>query len=181
VASLWAYLFSSLALLFSVFSFFYLRSYLKKRTNVDRIPEDTREMVGQLIDEIDYAADRDSELVKARVENLKAILAEADRRIGTLNREVETRVRRDAAYSELGRPKKQRVPPPAAAPPRETPPAAASPAEIPATPQSPLRTTTEEIILLSAAGLSPAQIAAKMKLTITEVEMYLVLHAPRVV
>jgi DNA-binding NarL/FixJ family response regulator len=182
MASFWAYLFSSFALLFSIFSFFYLRSYLKKRTNVDRIPEDTREMVDQIINEIDRAADRDSELVEARVEKLKAILAEADRRIGTLNREVESRLRRDAAYRELGRPKTpRRTPntpaPNAAEPPRETPPPAEAPPA--AAEKTPARTRTEEIVLLSAAGLGPAQIAAKLKLTITEVEMHLVLHSSR--
>jgi hypothetical protein len=104
------YIFSSLALLISVVSFFYLLSYIKKRTAVERIPEDTQEAVQQIIDEIDRITDRDSQLIEERVSQLKSILEETDRRIGTLSREVESRNRRDTAYAELGKGKKPSPP-----------------------------------------------------------------------
>ncbi|MDR3301122.1 MAG: hypothetical protein LBT01_01140 [Spirochaetaceae bacterium] len=107
-----AYIFSSLALLVSVVSFFYLRFFVKRRTAIERIPEETQEAVQQILDEIDRITDRDSQLVEERVKQLKIILAETDRRIATLSREVESRPRRDTAYSELGKARQTHSPAP---------------------------------------------------------------------
>ncbi|MDR3325472.1 MAG: hypothetical protein LBS82_05780 [Spirochaetaceae bacterium] len=105
-----AYFFSALALLISVASFFYLSFYVRRRTAIERIPEDAKEAVRQIIDEIDRITDRDSRLVEERVNQLKALLEETDRRIGVLSHEVESRDRRDAAYAEAG--KHKNAPPP---------------------------------------------------------------------
>lgn len=180
-----AYLFSSLALMVSVISFFYLRSYIIKKTDASRLPAETRAEVQQIINEIDRITDRDSALVEERVARLKELLADADRRVGLFGREVESHSRRDAAYAELGRRKKSAPRPPDEEVPLFAPDgsgALAQPAPPPdaqSTPQPPPAPETprkDQIVLLAASGLSPAQIAVKLGMTITEVEMFLVLH-----
>jgi hypothetical protein len=86
-----AYIFSSIALLVSVISFFYLRRYVTKRTTVERIPQDTREAVNQILNDIDRITDRDSLLVEERVRKLKALLEETDKRLAVLIKEQEAR------------------------------------------------------------------------------------------
>jgi DNA-binding NarL/FixJ family response regulator len=163
-----SYLFSALALIVSVVSFFYLRFYIKKRTSTDMIASDVREEVQRIIDEIDRVTDRDSELVEERVRQfnagmeqrtsqLNAVLDEADRRIGVLSREVDVHVRREDAYAERGRQRAES---------REQ-----------RTENREQRagggglSNRERVLLMSARGVSSAQIAAKLGITITEVEM----------
>jgi predicted ATP-dependent protease len=76
-----AYIFSSAALLISVVSFFIIFFYVKARTRADRIPPETRQEAAKIINEIDRITDRDSELIEARVKNLKSLLEDVDRRI----------------------------------------------------------------------------------------------------
>jgi hypothetical protein len=92
-----AYIFSSIALLFSVISFFILLSYIRKRTVIERIPAETREAVAQIINEIDRITDRDSALIEERVAKLKSILQDVDKRIATYEKQI---------YFELGRQKR---------------------------------------------------------------------------
>jgi hypothetical protein len=170
-----SYLFSALALMISVVSFFYLRFYIRKRTAMDMIASNVREEVQRIINEIDRVTDRDSELVEERVrqfnaemeqrtKQLNTVLDEADRRIGVLSREVDVHVRRDDAYAERG---KQR------AESREQ----RAESREQTTDNREQRaggeglSNRERVILMSARGLSSAQIAAKLGITITEVEM----------
>ncbi|MDR2509120.1 MAG: hypothetical protein LBC77_00590 [Spirochaetaceae bacterium] len=175
------YLFSSLALLVSVFTFFYLRFWVVKRTSSDRLLEDKRGAAREIINEIDRVTDRDAVLIERRVEELKSILADADRRILTLGRELEGRQRRDEAYAEIGRKKKAGLLP---KPKNDTAlfdQPAAQPA-LPAAPEPPAAnklSRSDEIVLLSASGNTPAEIAAKLDMTITEVEITLVLRKQR--
>ncbi|MDR2468596.1 MAG: hypothetical protein LBD22_06525 [Spirochaetaceae bacterium] len=174
-----AYFFASLALIISALSFLYLRAFVIKKTSAARISQEVREEVQHIITEIDRVTDSNMFLIEQRIEQLKTILTDADRRIGALGREVEARDRRDAAYAELGRKKK-----PSATstnktdgtdknelfdggPAPEQPVVAVPPTQY---------TKQEQIILLSASGLTPAQISAKLNMTITEIEMVLVLH-----
>jgi uncharacterized membrane protein len=200
-----AYLFSSIALLLSVLSFFYLRAFVIKKTAVERIPEETRDAVRQIIEEINRITDRDAQLVEKRVDDLKKIIAEAERRIGVLTREIEARPRREAVYAELGRKGKiereindfagaagtfasdsSAVLPETSASVKEHQPSAAVQNHAVKMPEKNTLDNDifgggapnkiEQIILLSASGLTPVQIAARLNTTITEVEMSLVLH-----
>lgn len=154
------------ALALSVFSFFYFKSFVKKQLNSPWILNEARVEVQRLINDIEACTDRDTLLVNARVEQLKSLLTEADRRIGAFERDVETRKRRDSAYSELGRKKSV----PQSAPPAPSP-SAAKPAELFSTKED----KKEKVLLRSAQGASAAEIASEFNMTITEVEMTLVL------
>jgi hypothetical protein len=83
------YIFSAAALLISVISFFFMFFYVKKRTAIDRIPQETRQAVAAIIGEIDRITDRDSELIEERIKNLKSLLEGIDRRIAVYERQVE--------------------------------------------------------------------------------------------
>ena len=170
--------FSSLALILSAVSVF----FVIKRTNAQRLSdailEDTRIAVRQMINDIDRVCDRDTQLVEIRVEKLKAVLADADRRISVIVREVEAKDRRDAVYSELGKKKKNGKQAAGTlqgdslfASEKEVVPEAAPEKERVAAPSK-----KDQILLLSAKGFSTTQIAAKLGMTVTEVEMLLVLH-----
>jgi hypothetical protein len=143
-----AYVFSAAALLISVCTFFCLRASVNRRLSASRIPEETREAVAQIINEIDRITDRDSQLIEERVRALKTILAETDRRVQALA----------AALSAA---------PPAA--PAAAPEAEAAPPEVVASPGA---------AALAARGLSSAAIAARLGKSVTEVEMELYLHRP---
>jgi hypothetical protein len=157
-----SYIFSALALLMSVVSFFYLRFYIKKRTSINIIEQDAREAVRQIINEIDRITDRDSALVEQRVKQfneemetrkkqLNAVLNEADRRIGVLSREVDVHVRRDDAYAKIES-REQRV-------------------ESRDLQNGAGLSNKEKALLMSARGVSSAQIANELGITVTEVEM----------
>ncbi|MDR2600916.1 MAG: hypothetical protein LBC53_00465 [Spirochaetaceae bacterium] len=104
-----AYIFSSIALLASVTGFFYIRQYVKKRTSVERIPQDVRDAVNQIINEIDRITDRDSMLIEDRVHKLQKILEETDKRLNLLIKESEAR--RPAGISaNIQSPLKQETP-----------------------------------------------------------------------
>jgi hypothetical protein len=159
-----SYLFSALALIISVTSFFYLRFYIKKRTSTNMIASDIREEVRHTINEIDRITVRDSDLVEERVRQFKAdigertkqinvLLDEADRRIGVLSREVGSHIRREDAYAETG---KQRVVSNERGADMQT---------------GAVLSNREKVLLMSAQGSTSAQIAAKLGITITEVEM----------
>lgn len=84
-------------------SFLYFRSYLKNRTRPERILSDLRDEVDKLIAEIDATTDRDVQLVEDRIKALRALLDDADKRIGVLRREAERRGAEERAYAEFGR------------------------------------------------------------------------------
>ncbi|HOJ99048.1 MAG TPA: hypothetical protein PLW34_05775 [Termitinemataceae bacterium] len=90
-------------LLLWALSLWYLRWYVKKRTEPARILEKLEAEVAQLVREIDATTDRDITLIEERVKQLKALLEETDRRIVSYKREVERRLQEERAYQELGR------------------------------------------------------------------------------
>lgn len=90
-------------LLLWALSLWYLRWYVKKRTEPARILEKLEVEVAQLVREIDAITDRDITLIEERVKQLKTLLEETDRRIVSYKREVERRVQEERAYQELGR------------------------------------------------------------------------------
>ncbi|GMO26952.1 MAG: hypothetical protein Ta2F_02550 [Termitinemataceae bacterium] len=83
-----AYIFASIALLVSVGAGIFLFFYIQKRTSHDFIIEKVRTEVNMLINEVDRITDRDSELIKERINNLKQLLADIDKRILLYHNEV---------------------------------------------------------------------------------------------
>ncbi len=84
-------------------SFLYFRSYLSRRTSAQRVLSEFRDEVDKLVAEIDAATDRDVQLVEDRMKALRALLDEAEKRVGTMRREVERRSSEERAYAELGK------------------------------------------------------------------------------
>ena len=98
-------LISAATLIFTVISFFYLKSYLKRRTEImfiqDRILSEIREEVDGILSAIDETADRDISLIDEREKSAKALLEEIDKRLGVYVRELEKRRAADDAYAAI--------------------------------------------------------------------------------
>ncbi|MDR0540520.1 MAG: hypothetical protein LBG74_08510 [Spirochaetaceae bacterium] len=152
-----AYIFSSAALLAAVAGFFYLRAYVKKRTTIERVPAQTREAVDLILNDIDRVTDRDSLLVEERVRALREILAEVDKRIRILNKELAAQRPTVAAAS----------PPPPQAAAYNARGEGYKPAEGAQTPPQEQPGVAE----LAARGLPAAAIAARLGKPLAAVEM----------
>ena len=142
---------SAASLVLVVFSFFFLRRYIARKTAAREMLADYREEVYRLIAEIDAAADRDSLLVEERIKTLKKLIDDTDRRIGVYMRELQRSREGEAMYTSLGRgiraaldsrtPPEERARENAAAakpeePPQAAPPPAPAPPDSEATPQA---------------------------------------------
>jgi len=79
---------SFICLAVCVIIFLYLKWYIKKRTTSSGLDERQTEVV-KLIDEIDRITDRDSQLVEDRVNKLKILLQDVDKRIALYEKEIE--------------------------------------------------------------------------------------------
>jgi len=88
---------------FCVFMFFYFKWYIKRRTSVLGQLEEYRTEVYRLIAEINAVTDRDSQLVEDRIEKLRAVLDETDKRISVYVKELEKSRTGEALYASLGR------------------------------------------------------------------------------
>jgi hypothetical protein len=190
--------FSAVTLALCSFFFVYLRHFLKRRTSVERILGEYRNEVLKLIADIDAATDRDSRLVEERIISLKKLLEDTDRRISVYVRELDRSRSGAMLYTNLGRglkagspaPEGQAAAPAAPAPPAEQPAAVSPPAvsspPVPPPPvpspapdgaaakasagKQPLR---EKIAALAAQDLSPADIASRLKISLSEVDLAL--------
>ncbi|MDR1588372.1 MAG: hypothetical protein LBS57_13035 [Treponema sp.] len=187
--------FSAATLALCGFFFVYLRHYLKSRTSAGRLLGEYRNEVLRLIADIDAATDRDSLLVEERIKTLKRLLEDTDRRISVYIRELDRSRSGAALYANLGRGAKaggpatedqaaapaEDVRPPAekilpASPPALSSPAVPSPAPEGAEAvkdsagKQPLR---ETIVALAAQDLSPADIASRLKISLSEVDLAL--------
>jgi hypothetical protein len=94
---------SAASLCIVVFSFFYFRRYIARKTAARELLADYRAEVYRLIAEIDAAADRDSLLVEERIKTLKKLIDDTDRRIGVYMRELQRSRTGEAMYASLGR------------------------------------------------------------------------------
>ncbi|MDR2403193.1 MAG: hypothetical protein LBD78_04115 [Spirochaetaceae bacterium] len=182
-------IFSAASLILCGFFFLYFRSYLKKRISPEGLLEDYQDEVNKLISDIDAATDRDTYLVEERIKSLKSLMEEVDRKIGVYIQEFDRRRNSEAVYTALGRKSAQTAAPPRPDPLREPkipgseepsvqaagPSASAgavSPEPAPPKPR-PLR---EQIAELAAQGLSPAVISARLKVSLSEVELALAIQ-----
>ncbi|MDR0624437.1 MAG: hypothetical protein LBG10_08415 [Treponema sp.] len=184
-------IFSAASLMLCGFFFLYFRSYLKKRISPEGLLEEYQDEVNKLISEIDAATDRDAYLVEERIKSLKSLMEEVDKKIGVYIQEFDRRRNSETVYTALGRKAAQAVAPsrpgslpesgekkssrpeeaaavPSALPPQtgDLPPAVSGQA-VPRNP-APLR---EQITALAAQGLSPAVISARLKVSISEVDL----------
>ncbi|MCL2276935.1 MAG: hypothetical protein FWC21_03465 [Treponema sp.] len=104
----------------NLLSFFYLKWYVKKRTTFTELDDRQAELSqslkqsGMLIAEIDSITDRDSQLIEDRINKLKEILRDVDKRVETYEKElenfsrIEERINKNAPknetlYTSLGR------------------------------------------------------------------------------
>ena len=94
---------SAISLCICVFSFFFFRWYIARKTAARELLADYHAEVYRLIAEIDAAADRDSLLVEERIKTLKKLLDDTDRRIGVYMRELQRSKNGEAMYASLGR------------------------------------------------------------------------------
>ncbi|MCL2244208.1 MAG: hypothetical protein FWC03_07045 [Treponema sp.] len=141
--------------------------------------------VHRLIAEIDSATDRDSMLVEDRINKLKTILEETDKRIAVYARELDRSRTGEALYTSLGRGIRAALnthaePPPqtpsiqtsaASNPPLtqyEDKPVESSQAESAPNSKRQLRIKIESMV---NNGLTPAEIASNLKISIAEVDL----------
>jgi hypothetical protein len=195
---------SIISLCLCVFSFFFFRRYIARKTAARELLADYRAEVYRLIAEIDAAADRDSLLVEERIKTLRKLLDDTDRRISVYMRELQRSRHGEAMYASLGRgiraaldsrtPQLELIPP-ETTPPEPTP-TPTPPVEAPPPPETPPQETDEnaasgkrkpkkaklkvQIAELSAQGLPPSQIASRLNLSLAEVDLALnLLHRPQ--
>ena len=98
-----SFLFSILALIISVFSLFYFRSYLKRRTSQERILSELQEEVNIILKSINEVTERDITLIEEREKELKSLLAEIEKRLKTYIREMDQTRNVEEVYLELGK------------------------------------------------------------------------------
>jgi DNA-binding NarL/FixJ family response regulator len=98
-----SFLFSLFALIICVFSFFYFRSYLKRRTGQERILSELQEEVNFILKSINEITERDITLIEEREKELKGLLDEIEKRLKTYIKEMDQARIAEEAYKELGK------------------------------------------------------------------------------
>jgi hypothetical protein len=193
---------SAASLCLCVFGFFFFRRYIERKTAARELLADYRAEVYRLIAEIDAAADRDSLLVEERIKTLKNILEDTDRRISVYMRELQRSKAGEAMYANLGRgiraaldsrspqlelsfpqesssqelpvPKETPVPLDPSAPLKSPVSRSSVPLHTAAARRKPKKNKIKvQIAEMSAQGLSPAEVASRLNLSMTEVELAL--------
>ncbi|GHV05114.1 hypothetical protein FACS189485_11620 [Spirochaetia bacterium] len=106
-------IFSGASLVLCGFFFIYFTLYIKRRTERANILGDYQDEVNKLIADIDSATDRDLILVEDRINALKKLLEDVDKRLAVLTREEDRRRSSEAVYTHLGRQMKLTVQEPA--------------------------------------------------------------------
>jgi hypothetical protein len=96
-------IFAAASLILSGFSFLFCFAYIKRRTGRERILVELKDEVDSLILDVNEITNRDTFLVEDRVKTLKALLADTDRRIVLLSKEVNRRQSQEEVYVELGK------------------------------------------------------------------------------
>jgi len=87
---------------FCVFMFFYFKWYIKRRTSVSGQLEEYRTEVYKFIADINAVTDRDSQLIEDRIEKLRTLLDETDKRISVYVKELEKSRTGELVYTKLG-------------------------------------------------------------------------------
>jgi hypothetical protein len=156
-----ALILSGLSLISCAVFWIYAVFYLKRRTGQEHILAEFREEINKLIAEIDAATDRDSILVEERINHVKALLEELDKRISTHAR-------------ELSRSQLPAIPPNASKKEAETLTIRVSHEQI-----NTALPLAEQAVALSKAGIATTLIANRLGMTIAEVELALTLSSKK--
>ena len=165
------------ALIISILSFIFLRTYLKRRTGQERILAEFREEVNNILLTIDETTERDISLIEEREKKLKSLLEEIDKRLRLYVREMERHNKADethaalsalnskpvVTYADLGKKRYKGPLLPEITPDDESKPEAASPLI-----NQPSK--SEQIRSFLRSGLSEAAIASRLEISISEVE-----------
>jgi len=186
-------------IVFCLFFFFYVKWYIKRKTSASELLAEYRSEVYRLNADINAVTDRDLMLVEDRIKKLKEILEDTDKRIKVYVQELDRSRSGEALYTSLGRgiraalktsPETQPASAPAPAPER----APELSAQMPkltivrqektavdslvqalsafSEPKPPskrqIRAQIEELV---KEGLSPADIAARLDISIAEVDL----------
>jgi hypothetical protein len=88
---------------FCVFMFFYFKWYIKRRTSVLQQLEAYRTEVNRLNADINAVTDRNLQLIEDKIEKLKALSDETDKRISVYVKELEKSRTGELVYTKLGR------------------------------------------------------------------------------
>ena len=91
----------ALALLLWFAAFLYLKSYVRRRTSPDYILALLQEEVRQLEADIDEKTEQDLQLLEEKINALREICTEAERRIAVYSRELEKRETENQVFSAL--------------------------------------------------------------------------------
>ena len=185
-----AFLLSAAALLVCIVSVIYLKSHIKSKTSLqflqNEILKDIREEVNSILSAIDEATERDISLIEERERSMKKLLDDIDRRMKVYVREMEQQRNSVRILSSLSSP--------ISAENSETDPAFPLPEfivkaeqtgqgaeqgepsqESPPEPQKPAN-SAEQVRELLRSGFSPSVVAARLEISIAEVELVAALY-----
>jgi len=174
--------------------FFYLLQYVKRRTSKADILKEHRKEVNNWISEINGSiseingvTDRNLLLVEEKIIELKKIIEEADKRLSVYVKELEKSKTGEAVYTNLGKGiraalntendviqisdsfKNFKAPQPAVKPPEETPVKQQENAPVQKPPSK--RQIRSFIDILANEGVPPEEIAARLDISIAEVNL----------
>ncbi|GHV56500.1 hypothetical protein AGMMS49579_21140 [Spirochaetia bacterium] len=182
-------IFSGAALVLCGFFFIYFTIYIKRRTERANLLGDYQDEVNKFIADLDSATDRNLTLLEDRITVLKKLQEDVDKRIAVLSREQDRKRSSDAVYTSLGRQMKVSVQEP------EITGAAAQGSGSPLEPAAEIAATThaatvekavpvtviepkeskasfaDRVAELSRTGFTPDLIAARLGVSISEVEL----------
>jgi len=193
-----AVLLSASAFVMTVFSFFFFRSYLKRRTGQERILSELREEIDSIVLSLDEKTERDISLIEEREKNLKLLLDDIDKRLRVYTRELENRRKDEAVhaalaakpraptYQELGKSRRrlsaqtgETTEIAAAELPAVEPPPPPPAVSAPPPPEPGAMGEQEQIRELARAGFAPPIIASRLGISIAEVEFVMALMERR--
>ena len=100
-AYVFALFLSSFAFLLSLFSFFFFKFYLKRRTSKERFFSEMQDEANGIVKRINEITDRDISLIKERENDLRTLLKETEKRITVYNKELEKTKEADIVYEQL--------------------------------------------------------------------------------
>ncbi|MDR0301463.1 MAG: hypothetical protein LBI04_04020 [Treponema sp.] len=169
-------------------SLFYVKWYIKRRTSASERLDEIRTEVYKLEADINAVTDRDLTLVEDRIKQLKEILDDTDKRIKVYVQELDRSRTGEALYTSLGRGIRAALKTPAEIQPvsdhepelstqmpkltqglQESEPA---PTPVPFAPKPPskrqVRTQIDELV---KEGITPADIASRLGISIAEVDL----------
>jgi len=183
---------SIFCLVFCLIFFFYTKWYIKRKISATELLAEYRAEVYRLIAEINAITDRDSMLVEDRIKKLKEILEDTDKRVKVYVQELDRSRTGEALYTSLGRgiraalktssessPQSVQEPEISKQMPQltlvrqeKTPAPVPVSAPSPSAPKPPskrqLRVQIDELV---KEGLSPADIASRLGISIAEVDL----------